>query len=580
MASSEVSSQAPAVNIDEINECYNKLDLDFKNTKIAFKVGKKTSELFRSLVVLPLCTLPSLRKREQLLMVGLKKIFGEKLYAKLLKLTFFGQFVGGETVSEVQETMKRLKKYGVKSILDYCVESDISSDKAEKKTVQGIDEGEIRIEPVGNVDKATVEKTQQHYTVHKEFGDCRKDVSTRTYFYENEVQYNKNCDIFCASVDAIISAVGNYGINCIKLTALGRPQLLLKLSELIVQSDNFYNRLIRSSWEDLLLDKITKEEFSKRIEDHGVQIDKTMIQKLLKTVDCNENGFVDSYDWRKLINEHERDDHMFQVYNMKTKKMEPLLNCLTGTESQETVNIMDRIMRTIEYGKKYNLRTMIDAEQTYFQSAISRLAMIMMRKYNKENTLVFSTYQAYLKSCLKNIELDLHLAKREGFHFGCKVVRGAYEEQERKRAAALNYDDPINPNIEATAEMYRQVMQRIIKEYQERSPDSISVMAATHNEQSIKQVIEMMREAKISPSSEIVSFAQLYGMCDQTSCSLGNAGYSVYKYVPYGPIDEVLPYLSRRAQENASVLGKVKREVHLIFRELIRRTVTLNGRLD
>ncbi|KAK6109887.1 Proline dehydrogenase family protein [Brugia pahangi] len=583
MASTEVSSSqaSAAVNIDEIKECYNKLDLDFKSTKTAFK-GKKTSELLRSLIVLPLCTVQTLRTREELLLVGLKKIFGEKLYAKLLKSTFFGQFVGGETIDEVQQTMKRLKSCGVKSILDYCVEADISSDEAEKKAVEGIVGGEAKIEPVGSVvDKATVEKTLQRYTVHKEFGDRRKDVvSARTYFYESEVQCDKNCDIFCASVDAITSAIGNWGINCIKLTALGRPQLLLKLSELIAQSNNFYKTLIGSSWDDLLLNKIKKEEFLKRIEDHGVQIDEIMMQKWLETVDFDENGFVDFYDWRKLIEEHQRLDQIFQVYNVKTKRMEPLLNCLTEAESRETVNMMDRIVRTIEYAKKHNLRTMIDAEQTYFQAAISRLAMAMMRKYNKENAIVFSTYQAYLKSCLRNVELDLHLARREGFHFGCKVVRGAYMEQERKRAAALNYDDPVNPNIEATAEMYRKVMQRIIKESQERSPGSISVMAATHNEQSTKNVVEMMREANISPSSETVSFAQLYGMCDQISYSLGNAGYSVYKYVPYGPIDKVLPYLSRRAQENASVLGKIRREVGLMSRELLRRSFTFGGRFD
>ncbi|OZC08141.1 hypothetical protein X798_04834 [Onchocerca flexuosa] len=533
--------------------------------------GKRTSELFRGIIVLPLCTIKTLRKKEQLVMVGLKKVFGEKIFAKLLKLTFFGQFVGGETIDEVKETMIRLKKCRVKSILDYSVESDISSDEAERKAVEGIVGGEARIEK----------------------------GSIKTYFYEGEVQCDKNCDIFCASADAITSAIGNYGINCIKLTALGRPQLLLKLTELIAQSNNFYKTLIGSSWEDILLNKIKKEEFLERIKDQGVQIDENMMQKWLKTVVFNENGFVDFYDWRKLIEEHERLDQMFQVYNVKTKKMEPLLNCLTETESQETVNMMERIVRTIEHGKKNNLRTMIDAEQTYFQPAISRLAIAMMRKYNKENALVFSTYQAYLKSCLRDVELDLHLARREGFHFGCKVVRGAYIEQERKRAAALNYEDPINPDIEATAEMYKQVMQRIIKESQERNPGSISVMVATHNEKSIKHVIEMMREAKILPSSEIVSFAQLYGMCDQVSYSLGHAGYSVYKYVPYGPIDKVLPYLSRRAEENASVLGKVRRskslpyssqfpvnkayenfiffqEVSLMSRELIRRIFTLN----
>ncbi|VDK80311.1 unnamed protein product [Litomosoides sigmodontis] len=571
MTSSNVSSQAPTVNIDEAEECYSKLDLDFKSTKIAFK-GKKTSELIRGLIILPLCTVPALRKREERLMIGLKKVFGEKFYTKLLKLTFFGQFVGGETISEVQETMKRLKKCGMKSILDYCVESDISSNNAGEKSAKGT----VEDKKVGSVvDSATMEKAGEFCAA-----DYRKDfVSSRNNSSKKEVQFDKNCDVFCAGVDAATSSVGTSAINCVKLTALGRPQLLVKLTDLIVQSNNFYKTLVSPLWEDLLLDKIKNEEFLMKTKNHGIQIDETMMQKWLKTVDFNVKAFGNLYDWRKLIKEYNHSDQIFQVYNAKTKKMESLLSCLTETESQETANMVNRIARTIEYGKKYNLCTVIDAEQTYFQPAISKLAMTMMRKYNKENTLVFSTYQAYLKSCLRDVELDLHLAKREDFRFGCKVVRGAYAEQERQRAADLNYNDPINANIEATAEMYNRVMQRMIKECQERSPRSISVMAATHNEQSIKQVIEMMRKAKISPSSEIVSFGQLYGMCDQVSYSLANAGYSVYKYVPYGPIDEVLPYLSRRAQENASVLGKIKREVILIFRELMRRTFTLNGRL-
>uniref|UniRef100_A0A0N5CJF5 Proline dehydrogenase n=1 Tax=Thelazia callipaeda TaxID=103827 RepID=A0A0N5CJF5_THECL len=554
LASSQVSSQR-SVATDEIRKCYNKLDLDYKSTKQAFK-GKKTRELIRGMIVLPLCSVEMLRKKDEMMMVGLKKILGQRLFRTLLRLTFFGQFVGGETVDEVKNTMIKLKKCGVKSILDYCVEADISPGEAEKKAVEGIVGGE----PVESVvDKKTVEETRQRYTVHKEFGDRRKDVvSARTYFYESEAQCDRNCDVFCASADAIASAVGSDGINCIKLTALGRPQLLLKLTELIAQSNNFYKTLIGSTWEDLLLSKIKKEEFLQKV------------KTWLKTVDFDECGFVDFYDWGKLIEEHKQLHQMFQV--MKYDQYYLLESNIMKENMKSDTTLI------IEHGKKQNVRIMIDAEQTYFQPAISRLTMAMMRKYNKKFVLVFNTYQAYLKNCLRDIELDLHLAQRENFHFGCKVVRGAYMEQERKRAKALNYEDPINPNIDVTADMYRQVVQRILRDRQERGPGSVSVMIATHNEETIRHVVEMMVETGISPSEKTVCFAQLYGMCDQVSYSLGQAGYSVYKYVPYGPIEKVLPYLSRRAQENGSVFGKVKKEVSLLFREVLRRILTLNGR--
>ncbi|VDN28164.1 unnamed protein product, partial [Gongylonema pulchrum] len=271
MISSATPAQTAVPDMDEINTCYKRLDLDFKDTKSAFK-GKRTYELLRGVVVLPLCSLQMMVKRNDLIMARMRRVLGERIFKKLLKLTFFGHFVGGENLNEVKETMIRLQSCGVKSILDYSVESDISQSEAEKKAVEGIVGGEAKTEkdsfqPVDSVvDKKTVEQTRQRYTVHKEFGDRRKDVvSARTYFYECEDQCDRNTDTFCKSADAIASSVSSQGIVCIKLTALGRPQLLLKLTELIAQSQNFYRTLIKSSCEDLILSKIKKEEFLQKI---------------------------------------------------------------------------------------------------------------------------------------------------------------------------------------------------------------------------------------------------------------------------------------------------------------------------
>lgn len=571
-SSSSHVAQRNSSALKEIDECYKRLDLTFENTKEAFK-SKTNFELIRGLLVLRLCSYESIVKNNVAILTVLRKLVGQNLFKKILKCTFYGQFVAGESRSEVEKVVKKMQLFGVKSILDYSVESDISQEEAEAKAIEGAIGGDTQTESMTNVvDAQIIEKTHERYSVHKEFADRRKDVvSARTYFYDCESQCDRNCDIFCRSVDAVAETTGGRGISAIKLTALGRPQLLLKLSESIAQTQNFFKAVTGSTWENLVLSKISEEDFLKKLKDFGVKIDSKMVQDWFKTVDFDADGFVDFYDWGKLIDEPRILRQMFQVYNIKTQKMEPLISNLAEEEEQEFVNMVQRIVRVVDYSISKGVRIMIDAEQTYFQPAVSRITLTLMRKHNKEGGWVFNTYQAYLKSCLRDVELDMHIARREDFHFGCKVVRGAYMDQERARAKAIGYEDPINPNIEATAKMYERVISRIIEEYEARGPGKSSVMVATHNEDSMRFAVQLMKKKNIVPSERVVCFAQLYGMCDQVSFSLGQAGYSIYKYVPYGPVEDVLPYLSRRAQENSGILLKAKREPELLWKELKRR---------
>jgi len=222
---------------------------------------------------------------------------------------------------------------------------------------------------------------------------------------------------------------------------------------------------------------------------------------------------------------------------------------------------------------------MIDAEQSYFQPAIHRLAIEMMRTYNTDRAIVFNTYQCYLKKAYKTIVLDLEQAKRQNFYFGAKLVRGAYMEQERARASLLGYKDPINPDYEATSAMYHKVLDECLTRIHALKtsgddPQKIGIMVASHNQDTVKFGVRRMQELNLDPQERVLCFAQLLGMCDQITFPLGQAGYSVYKYVPYGPVNEVLPYLSRRANENGTMLSKVSVEKKLLRRELTRRILS------
>ncbi len=162
-------------------------------------------------------------------------------------------------------------------------------------------------------------------------------------------------------------------------------------------------------------------------------------------------------------------------------------------------------------------------------------------------------------------------ARNEGYRFGAKLVRGAYMEQERDRAAKMGYEDPINVSYQATTDMYEASFIHCLEAIKQ-NPGSVNIMVASHNEDTVRFAVRKMDEYGVKPNDKTVCFGQLYGMCDFITFYLGGNGYSAFKYVPYGPVDEVLPYLSRRATENGKGLfEKVTKEKKLIVSELRRR---------
>ncbi|RZK69662.1 MAG: proline dehydrogenase [Pedobacter sp.] len=239
---------------------------------------------------------------------------------------------------------------------------------------------------------------------------------------------------------------------------------------------------------------------------------------------------------------------------------------LSAAEETEFTKVKSRCEKICRRAYDKRVPVMIDAEETWIQDTIDALAFDMMLLFNKESIIVYNTYQMYRHDKLADLKADHLIAKAQGFILGVKMVRGAYMEKERKRAEEKGYSSPIQPTKEACDIDYNESLNYCIQHIEE-----IAFVCGTHNEESSRLLAELMDQHKIAHDHHHVYFAQLLGMSDNLSFNLSDAGYNVAKYVPYGPIKAVMPYLFRRAQENTSIAGQTSRELGLIIKEKQRR---------
>ncbi len=239
---------------------------------------------------------------------------------------------------------------------------------------------------------------------------------------------------------------------------------------------------------------------------------------------------------------------------------------LTPKEQDEWHHIVARYDAICKKAKANDMAVLIDAEESWMQDAADNLVTDMMQKYNTDKPIVFNTLQMYRHDRLEFLKNQHALAKSQGFYLGYKLVRGAYMEKENDRANDNNYKSPICKSKSATDENFNKGVEYIIKNI-----DTISLFAGTHNEESSYFLMSLMNENKLENNDARVWFGQLYGMSDNISFNLANKGYNVAKYVPFGPVKDVMPYLIRRAEENTSVAGQTGRELNLISKEKQRR---------
>ena len=229
---------------------------------------------------------------------------------------------------------------------------------------------------------------------------------------------------------------------------------------------------------------------------------------------------------------------------------------------------LDRFDKICLLAHKKDVKVLVDAEESWIQDAIDEIVLSMMIKYNKKKAIVFNTSQMYRHDRLNYLK-NLHInSLKNNFFIGIKLVRGAYIEKENKRAKRNNYLSPICSSKELTDQNFNDGASFILSNL-----DKFSLFSGTHNEESIYKIINVMENNNINRNDPSIWFGQLYGMSDNITFNLASEGFNVIKYLPYGPIKEVIPYLIRRADENTSVKGQTSRELDLIRTELKRRSI-------
>ncbi|MFN3755608.1 MAG: proline dehydrogenase family protein [Flavobacterium sp.] len=241
---------------------------------------------------------------------------------------------------------------------------------------------------------------------------------------------------------------------------------------------------------------------------------------------------------------------------------------LTPQEHKEWDRVINRYDQVCQKAHEKGVSLLIDGEESWMQDAADDVAELMMERYNREKAIIFNTLQMYRWDRLEYLKGLHNRAQAKGFYFGMKLVRGAYMEKENKRAEEKGYRSPICESKQATDDNFDAAV-----EYMLNHIDRMSIFAGTHNEWSSYKLIELMHGKGLLKNDSRIWFGQLYGMSDQISFNLAHHGYNVAKYLPFGPVRDVMPYLIRRAEENTSVAGQTGRELMLIKKERERRKV-------
>jgi proline dehydrogenase len=447
-------------------------------------------------------------------------VLGQWATEKLLRHSVFAHFVAGESAADIAPTLQELHRLGVGGILDYAAEADM--DAAESTIADHVNQ------------------------------------PSRVYPYEGEDVCEANARTFLSAVRAVHDTTPE-GFAAVKVTALGDPALLERVSHAINALKAFFHTLDASG-----TGSITRGDF---VAAWGREFDVSAAEShaMFDRLDANSDGGVDLLEFTNELSLEE-----IAPLVRSCREAGPLFSSALNEAECDALGVMlGRLDEIAALASELGVRLMIDAEHTHFQPAIDHAVLQLQRAHNREYPAIFGTYQAYLRDCAGKLDLDLERSRREGWHFGAKLVRGAYMVHERRRARELGVDDPIHPDVEATHTSYNDAIDALLRRCP--CPERTSVMVATHNQASTERAAGLLLSGESRVDRERVFFGQLLGMADHLTFNLAGNGLKAYKYVPYGPVREVIPYLLRRAHENSDALSGAALQRNMMLAEARRR---------
>lgn len=350
------------------------------------------------------------------------------------------------------------------------------------------------------------------------------------------------------------------GYVVIKLTGLCNPLQLLRGTFLLENYYNIFKKLTnQNDNNNNTILTIDCNEFTEKIKNYFTLND-TEAKEQFKLLDIKKDNYIDYDEWYQSL-------QTIDIVQLYKKYKDKSFDYIFDEQDDKEMKFLQNNLNTIsEYSLKKNIKIIIDAEQSYFQPFIDRIVCDFQSIFNQDKPIVWNTYQCYLRTTYDTIKMDLKRAKQLNFKFATKIVRGAYVEQERENAATKNVLSPILDTYEDVCDNYDNCAKLLINNL-----NYSYVVIATHNQSSIEKVIQLMKELNIKSDTSSISFAQLYGMADHLTFSLGKNNYNSYKYAPYGTIQGVTPYLIRRASENGAMFKKLQFERNLIRDEILRR---------